>query len=95
MYTPGPFDLGESLADPTKLVAPEGDRLDRRHGNLRHPNPVRISIKKEDVDRTGFHGHLAYRRAKLLLIKRLEDSIRAVFVELDAYFCPQIVRQII
>lgn len=39
------FDLGESLPNPTKLVAPEGNRVDRRHRDLRHPNAIRVTVE--------------------------------------------------
>lgn len=48
-----PLDLGEGLAHLAQLVAAEGDGLDRRHHDLRHPDTVRIAVEKEDVDRAG------------------------------------------
>jgi hypothetical protein len=50
-----PFNLGESFTNPPKLVAPEGNRLDRRHRDLRHPNAVRIAVEQEDINRARFH----------------------------------------
>lgn len=34
----GPLDLGESFANPPKLITAEGNCLDRRHRDLCYPN---------------------------------------------------------
>mgnify|MGYP005848767751 CR=1 FL=1 len=43
------------LRYPTKLVALEGDRPDRRNRDLRPPDAICVAVGREDIDRGGFH----------------------------------------